>query len=145
MITQNRAWGARMRLGRGKDRGGAGLPFVPPAPAGSQGPELAMAAPGAAPRLSRPAAPVLALPPPPALSPALSARYPTAAEMSAIANPADLFLWAGLTGTVGDAATVVGVVTASLEGATIADMHYVSEADFSTLLAAVRVQDPCGA
>ena len=121
-------------------RWGRRYPSSPPRRADSQGPELAMAAPGAALVLPGPPAPPLPLPPPPAVSPAVSDRYPSAAEMTTITTPTDLLIWAGLPGAAGDRTTAVGAVEASLSGATITDLHFVRDEEFSTLMAAVRVQ-----
>ena len=99
-----------------------------------------MAAPDAARMLPGLPAPLLMLPPPPVVSPAVSDRYPTATDMTSIATTTDLFVWAGLSGAVGDRTTAVGAMEESLAGATITDLHFVRDEDFSTLLAAVRVQ-----
>ena len=99
-----------------------------------------MAAPDAALALPGPPTPLLMLPLPPIVSPAVSDRYPTAADMATITTTADLFAWAGLSGAAGDRATASGAIEESLSGATITDLHFVRNEDFSTLLAAVRVQ-----
>ena len=99
-----------------------------------------MAAPEAARELPGLPAPLLLLPPPPAVSPAVSDRYPTATDMMAITTTADLFMWAGLTGAAGDRTTVIGAMEESLSGATITDFHFIRDEDFSALLAQVRVQ-----